>query len=475
MKKFVSIILPVYNSKKYIIKTINSILSQSYENFELVIIDDCSTDGTYQLIKKIKKNNNKIKLFQTSKNSKTPAIPRNIGLKKSKGEIICFIDSDDLWEKDKLKIQLKEFKSKKNIITTAAKYFSKNETSSLAVNLLRRFLQFFFIKKINLKGFQWLYLYDPIILSSVMIHREILLKNLFDENINAREDLDLWIRIREKKYKYIFLNQILVSISRRDGSLTSNLKKELVVLIHSLSNIYFKLKNFNRINFFLLGIIVKFFLTFIKINIKKIKTFLKTSVILIISFYFLIFYTPLFWYLGKPLLHYDDSKNVSKIKNVVLFSGHGSTSYYNITYRYRYIDLIGILKNNNNLENIFILGRIQEIPEQKILESLLINDGFDANKIQLIYDDYSNTFENIKNVHKILKERNIKEIIFVTSPYHSKRAKLSWSKFNDLKVKFWKGYEWPRKNNFFEYSKNKKIIIYEHLSILINRYKGNID
>jgi glycosyltransferase involved in cell wall biosynthesis len=147
MKKFVSIILPVYNSKKYISKTINSIMSQSHESFELVIIDDCSTDGTYELIKKIKKNNKKIKLFQTSKNSKTPAIPRNIGLKKSKGEIICFIDSDDLWEKDKLKIQLKEFKSKKNIITTAAKYFSRHKTSSYTVNLLRRFLHFFFYKK----------------------------------------------------------------------------------------------------------------------------------------------------------------------------------------------------------------------------------------------------------------------------------------------------------------------------------------
>ena len=73
----------------------------------------------------------------------------------------------------------------------------------------------------------------------------------------------------------------------------------------------------------------------------------------------------------------------------------------------------------------------------------------------------------------MLKKENINRIIFVTSPYHSKRAKLLWSKYK-LDVKFWKGYECPNKNNFFEYSKNKKIIIYEYLSILYNKIRGNI-
>ena len=62
---------------------------------------------------------------------------------------------------------------------------------------------------------------------------------------------------------------------------------------------------------------------------------------------------------------------------MVIFSGHGSTSYYNITYQYRYKDISKILSENYNIDKIYILGRIQEIPEQKLLEALLINDGGD--------------------------------------------------------------------------------------------------
>ena len=148
-------------------------------------------------------------------------------------------------------------------------------------------------------------------------------------------------------------------------------------------------------------------------------------------------------------MYYDELSSNQEIKNVVIFSGHGSTSYYNITYQYRYKNIEKILKKNKKLENIFILGRIQEIPEQKILESLIFNQGIEKEKIRLIYKDYSNTAKNINKINFMLKKENINSIVFVTSPYHSKRAKLLWSKY-DLDVKFWKGYEWPNKNNFFE-------------------------
>ena len=108
------------------------------------------------------------------------------------------------------------------------------------------------------------------------------------------------------------------------------------------------------------------------------------------------------------------------------------------------------------------------------MQKLLISDGFPEDKLQIVYEEYNNTHNNIKNINNILMREKIDKIIFITSPYHTKRAKLLWSNNTDLDVKIVKSYNWPIKNNFFEYSKNKKIIIYEYLSILYNKIIGNI-
>ena len=99
LKKTVDIIVPVYNSKKYIIPTINSILRQSYKSWNLIIIDDCSNDGTYKILKNIHKKynkDNKIFLYRQNKN-RGQAVAKNFGLNKSKSTFVAFIDSDDVW------------------------------------------------------------------------------------------------------------------------------------------------------------------------------------------------------------------------------------------------------------------------------------------------------------------------------------------------------------------------------------------
>ena len=95
-------------------------------------------------------------------------------------------------------------KNKNTIVATAAKYFATNYKSSYLINIFRRFLQIIIFKKINKDGFQWLYVYNPVIISSVMMNKEILKKNFFDEDKNTREDLDLWIRLKKKIYKFYF-------------------------------------------------------------------------------------------------------------------------------------------------------------------------------------------------------------------------------------------------------------------------------
>ena len=122
--------------------------------------------------------------------------------------------------------------------------------------------------------------------------------------------------------------------------MSSNLRKELITTIRSLSNVFFKINKLSKINFFLFGIILKFSITFIKLNIVKVSSLFKKTLIFITLIFFITFYSPLFWYLGKPLLYHDTFNEYKDIKNIVVFSGHGSTSYYNMTYLYRYRDII---------------------------------------------------------------------------------------------------------------------------------------
>ena len=477
MNRIVSIIVPTFNSKKYIKRTIESLFEQTYQKIELIFVDDCSTDGTFNYLKKLQKKFKKknIKIFKTKKNSGTVAVPRNLGIKKAKGELICFLDSDDYWEKNKLELQLKDYSNKKTVYSTKAKYFDLNKNESgFFINFLRNVLQKFIINKVNKEGYQWFYIYNPIIVSSILAHKDIFKYNYFDEDVNSREDLDMWVRLKEKNIKFFFNKNISVKIFRRKRSMSSNFKKELVILVRSLSNIFFKLNNFSKLSYFLFGIIIKFFLTFIKINTNYLKLKLKQSIFILTVLFGVIFYTPLFWYLGKPLLFKDKINEMNSIKNIVVFSGHGNTSYYNMTYQYRYKDIIKFSSLSGEIENIFILGRLQDIPEQKIIQKLLIADGFDKKKLKVIYQEFNNTHKNILNISEVLKKEGINKIVFITSPYHTKRAKLLWNSSTDIDVKIFESTNWPKKNKFFEYAKNKKIILYEYASIFYNKILGNI-
>ena len=97
IKDLVSIITPVYNSEKYIWETINSVINQTYRNWEWIIIDDASTDRSVEIIEKSLKNENRVRLVKKNTNS-GQAASRNMGLKLAKSKLIVFLDSDDIWD-----------------------------------------------------------------------------------------------------------------------------------------------------------------------------------------------------------------------------------------------------------------------------------------------------------------------------------------------------------------------------------------
>ena len=101
----VSVIIPTFNSAQFIAEAIQSVQKQTYANWEIIVVDDCSTDGTLALISDLITIDNRIQLFQLAVNSGT-GVARNLGLEKAKGKYIAFLDADDLWKPHKLEKQL---------------------------------------------------------------------------------------------------------------------------------------------------------------------------------------------------------------------------------------------------------------------------------------------------------------------------------------------------------------------------------
>lgn len=106
MNNLVSIITPCYNSEKFIEETIIGVQNQTYKNWEMLITDDGSTDNSVKIIDEICKTDNRIKLFKI--NNSGPAFARNNSIKKANGKFLAFLDSDDLWDQNFLKISLKQ-------------------------------------------------------------------------------------------------------------------------------------------------------------------------------------------------------------------------------------------------------------------------------------------------------------------------------------------------------------------------------
>ncbi len=121
----VSVIMPAYNTALFISEAINSVRNQSYPNWELIIIDDASTDTTVSIAENIMIVDPRIKLLKNTHN-KGSGISRNLGIKGASGKFIAFLDSDDLWLKHKLEVQVK-FMKENDLAMTYSSYLLMNE------------------------------------------------------------------------------------------------------------------------------------------------------------------------------------------------------------------------------------------------------------------------------------------------------------------------------------------------------------
>ena len=470
LKPKISVIMGNYNSKKYLKLAISSVLRQTFKNFEFIIVDDASTDGCQKIIKEFASKDRRIKYFFLKKNSGKDSVPRNFAIKKAKSDYVAFIDSDDVWEKDKLEIQNSQIKKDTIMLCTSCTYINMigSKYSNIFMHYFRKYLQSFFFN-FNPVSF---YVYNPVIFSSVMIKKKIIKQYKFNEHDShvGVVDLELWLRIftNNKNFRNIvFINKDLVQIRRRNDSLNRNYRRASIRNTHCLTNHFIKTKDYRYFYYFVIGVILRALKTLLNYSYHKFRKYILTSLFIILISYFTLFHTTSVWNLGNNLLYYN---NFEKKDALVIISGNGSSKYINLEYQKRFLDIKQII-NDYDYNNIFILGREQEINEVTILKALIVSEGVDEGKITLINDNLS-TYNNVLSINKILIKKKIKGINLITSPYHTKRSKKIWEKNTNIDLNIVKNTDNPQDYKFNEklYSFEKiRVVFYELASYIYNK------
>lgn len=227
----VSIIVPCYNAGKYLSYTLDSILDQTYTNWEAIIIDDCSTDNSVSIINSYIVGDARFKLIESKVNSGGPAVPRNIGLDSALGDYIAFLDSDDLWLPEKLEHQLR-FMSVNNVNLSCTSYELINEIGISSGKIVRS------KRKMNFNK----YLRNTTIgFSSTIVNRD-LLNGIRFKRLPIAEDFSFWLDVlRDNRIMY-GLDEVLTKYRIQKNSLSANKYK-------SAKQIWKIYRNTEKINF----------------------------------------------------------------------------------------------------------------------------------------------------------------------------------------------------------------------------------
>lgn len=216
MEDLVSIIMPNYNCGAFLEETIQSVLSQTYSNWELLFVDDCSTDDSIEKIKKYSICDSRIRVLQNEKNMGA-AFSRNRALQAASGKWIAFLDSDDLWKKEKLKKQI-DFMKDNNYDFSYTNYRqidSDSKDKGVLVTGPKKISHFKMLQ------------FDYIGCLTVIYNQEKTGVLYVDPRLQSRNDYALWLKV-SKKLKCYLLNEDLARYRLRNNSLSHHSIKKLV-------------------------------------------------------------------------------------------------------------------------------------------------------------------------------------------------------------------------------------------------------
>lgn len=216
-EELVSIVTPVYNSEKFISETIQTVKNQTYQNWELLLVNDYSTDNSENVIREYEKQDDRIKLINLEKNSGA-AIARNTGIEKAKGKYIAFLDSDDLWDNQKLEKQV-NFMKENNYEFTFTSYEFADENGKGNGKVVR------VPEKINYKQ---ALKNTTIWTSTVIFDAEKLGKDLISmPNVRRGQDTATWWKVLKTGIVAYGINESLSFYRRSNNTLSSNKIKAL--------------------------------------------------------------------------------------------------------------------------------------------------------------------------------------------------------------------------------------------------------
>lgn len=246
----ISVIIPTYNYGRFVERAVNSVLSQSYGDFEIIIVDDASSDETEDIIAQYR--DPRIHYIR-HKFNRGLSSSRNSGIMAAKGEYLAFLDSDDTWLPEKIELQINLFNAGSNdlgIVFTGTKtyFIETSQTFSLPSPSYRGLVLKNLLEGNNLGGGS----------SSVLIKKKCFDDvGLFDESLRSCEDWDMWIRIAALNYSFDFVDQELVILTIHGNNMSIDNKRmidgyESILSKHFL--LYRRYPNIHALRHYVLGI-----------------------------------------------------------------------------------------------------------------------------------------------------------------------------------------------------------------------------
>ena len=223
-KNLVSVIMPFYKNLSLLKKSLKSVLKQSYNNFEIIIINDNPKKNLNLALKSMLINSKKIKIINNKINCGA-GLSRNKGIKYSKGEYIAFLDSDDIWNKKKLETQIMFMKNKK---------IFASHTSYQIVDLNGHIISFRHARNLT---YEDLLKSCDIGLSTVVLNKKIIKNNrkLFP-NLVTKEDFVLWLKISKRGVKFYGINKCLTKWTLTPNSLSKSILQKICDAVRVYKN-----------------------------------------------------------------------------------------------------------------------------------------------------------------------------------------------------------------------------------------------
>jgi glycosyltransferase involved in cell wall biosynthesis len=239
---FISVIIPTYNSEDFIAKTLETVFSQTYNNYEVIVSDDGSTDNTVGVVKSLfLKYSVRNKALLTNKHE-GPGAARNKGIEGASGDWISFLDSDDLWNDNKLESVVGYIHKNDDIDLVCHSLIVKDGSKENLMDPSK-----YFNNKIN--PFLSMYRENCLYTSALTVKKSILYQaGLFDNRLPSAQDYDLWLRLGLiNKIKMGFIEDPLSIHIVREGSISSNVERRLKCMLEISRKYYVELKKVSKV------------------------------------------------------------------------------------------------------------------------------------------------------------------------------------------------------------------------------------